>query len=491
VFKSTDGYLEYGNEVKSVSMTPTPPKADWVRKEALANEPLGVISHPYGLYHPLSFNTLWAYWRDSPEAIACVNVLVEDIMSCGWEIKGALRQIKRAEKYLIENDARNQIRSMLYDAFVTGNGYIYKKTPINENELKSRLERLLNAFEVKSTKSVAEELISEWKQEHEDILTDRKFRYLSSSTIRIDYDVHGDVHQYVQIVGSQWRWFTADDIIHFKLYDIDGQVYGYTPLQSILREVDTLANVKDLAKYYFEKGGVPNFMFNFPNETPNSATMQAVSKTLQEFAQLPNKYKSLILSGECVATPLNPLNKDMEYRDLARYMTQVIVNVFGVPASRLPGLLLDSGMKGNVSSEGYYRKIEHWQATIENLMNSQLMEGFNVVVKFKRTFREDDIRESQSAKVNADTAIELRKAGIVKDEYVWDMLKIPEDMRGTMEPKVMDSATEQQGLLNNHQMLTESTEKLQHDQKKQDVAMQKKSAPFEEFKRTGVVPEKV
>lgn len=463
--------------IKSITNRMPEPKKDFVDPAgALSNEPIAYVETPYGVFQPISYLTMWSYFKDSPEAIACINALIEDIMSNGWTLEGEKADVEKAEEFLEKNYARNQIRSMLYDAFVTGDGYVYMKK-LNEREMKSRISGLCGPLEMKS--QFVNQVMMEIKQEDPDILSTKSFRYIPSSTVWINYNINGDIIKYVQRVGSQFRWFDTPDIMHFRLMDIDGKVYGYTPMQSILRELDILANVKDLAKYYFEKGGVPNYMFILKNETPDSATAKAFKKNLQLFANVQNKYKNMIVCGDVEAKELNKLNKDMEYRELARYITQVIVNVFGVPATRLPGLLMDSGMKGALSSEGYYRKIEHWQQTLSDLLNYELLKGYNVKLKFNRTYRQDDIRESQANKVNADTALQLFNAGIVNDEWVWNTLSIKEDFRGDMEPINQAPNTNQQDLINNHQQLSQSEDKLKMDKDKQASALNLKAMPAE------------
>lgn len=452
------------------AMVPFRISGEWIRNEPLSNEPIAIIEHPYGIYQPISYFTLWAYFKDSPEVMACVTAIIEDILSDGWRLDGAKADVDKAEEFLQHNNAKSQLTAFLYDAFVTGDAYLYVNK-MTDTDIRTRIEERFNGKQIKS--SLISEAIAEIKQENPDILTTKAFRYLPSSTVRLDYDIHGTVHQYVQIVGSQWRWLRPEEIIHFKLMDLDGKAYGYTPIQTVLKEIDILTNIKDLAKYFFEKGGVPNFIWILKNETPQSANTKAFKKALQQYANLSNKHKSLVVCGEVEVQPVGKIDKDMEFRELARYVTQVIVSVFGVPANRIPGLLFEKGQKtGALNNEGYYRKIAHWQDILEDLLNSRLLKEYNVRLRFNRTYKQDEIREVQTAKMMMDAMIQGYNAGFINEQYVWDMLEVPEDRRGKpLPPGSTNAQFANQDNLNNHQLMTESDEKLAEDQSKQSVAV--------------------
>ena len=460
-----------GPETKSLQPVTTIPSDQWIGEGVLTNDPIAIIQHPYGVYQPISYFTLWAYFKDSPEVIACVTAIVEDIMSDGYTLEGEKENIARAEDYTTRNQFKSKATSMLFDSFVTGDGYLYQ-TALTDRAIKSMIWKLL-PMETKSFDTV-NQILYEVKAENKFLMSPKELQYVPSSTVRIDYNINGDVNQYIQWVGSQWRWFRPTEIIHFKLMDLDGKVYGYTPMQSILKEMDIITNIKDYAKYFFEKGGVPNYAWIFEDEQPNSPTIKAVKKILQTYAQLPNKWKSLVLTGKVEMKEIQALKKDMEFRELARYLTQVIVNVFGVPASRLPGLLLDSNIKGALSSEGYYRKISHWQDRLQDLWNAAIFSKFDVKMKFNRTYLQDEIRDVQAIKIKSDISMQLFNAGVVNESWVWNFLKIPDERRGDMKPKNQmqgNNPFKGQDELNKHQVMSESTD-LAADQRKQEMANQ-------------------
>ena len=222
-------------EEKSLVPVPSIPHDDFIKDAPLKNEPFGIISHPYGVYQPISYNTLWAYFKDSPEVIACVTAIIEDILSDGYSLDGEKLDVKRAEEFITGTSFMDLLESILFDAFVTGDGYIY----VGQNSLSDVRKRILSMIpsEFKSYNSYfSESIISELKDE--EFFTPFGITYLPSSTVRLDYNVNAYISQYVQIVGTQYRWFRPEEVVHFKLMDLDGKAYGYSPFQAVLKEID-------------------------------------------------------------------------------------------------------------------------------------------------------------------------------------------------------------------------------------------------------------
>lgn len=414
---------------------------DEIKAFPIINEPMqvfsdmGVFVHPFGVSPSVSYDVLWTYFRYTPEIVAIIRAIVEDIMSDGWVLKGGRNNKLKVEKFLMKNYAKEQISSMLFDTMVTGDGYLYLQK-LSKAEVKGRIFNMLEKPEIKGLlndeiKTEMGENIFRAIEDDEDIFTARSFVNVASSTMKAQFDKNGDVHKWIQKVGVRVQTFQPEEIIHFRLLRLDGKFYGFSPMASILKEMDILANVKDYARYYFEKGGVPNFLFTLKNETPNSENFKQFKKTLQLFASLANKYKSIVVTGEVDAKELNKMGKDMEFRDLAKYLTQILIMTWGVPTARLSDIGFGDKMsKGSVISEqGYYRKISHMQDLVEDLINMELLSPFKVTMKFKKTYLQDEIRRVQTDKIKTDTAEQRMALGVWNREMAGEYLGIdPEDL---------------------------------------------------------------
>ena len=475
----------------------------------LINEPMvafansGVFIHPYGVPPPVNYEILWTYFKYTPEIQAVTRAIVEDILSDGWILQGGRNNRLKAEKFLMMNFAKEQIASLLYDTMVTGDGYLFVQG-LQKNEVKSLIDRAVeNTMEKSEIKSrIADEFKSEIKhevgeklmnsiEEDEDIFAPRNMISVPSSTMRAQFDESGNLLQWVQKVGMRIRNYTAEEILHFRLLRLDGKFYGFTSLAAILKEMDILANVKDFARYYFEKGGVPNFMFILKNEAPNSVNTKNFQKSLQLFSSLANKYKSLVVTGEVDVKELNRFSKDMEFRELAKYLTQVIIMTYGVPVSRLSDVGLGDRVQARgstISTEGYYRKISHIQDMLEDFLNMFILSKFKVTMKFNKTYTQDVVRDAQIDKMKTDTVEQRMTLGLMKRDDAAEYLGIdPEDLPTKEDIKEMEKLKMQtlpkpggspqfgQSKLNTHQVMSDSPEKMAQDSDKQAIAVEKKS----------------
>lgn len=492
-------------------------KSDEIKAFPLINEPMaafsdtGVFVHPFGVPPPVDYGILWTYFKYTPELIAIVRAIVEDIMSDGWFLDGGRNNRLKVEEFLMENNAKEQISSLLFDVMVTGDGYLYVQK-ISKNEVKSVLDKILNRNEIKSMIKKTDETKHELGttifteiEKDEQIFQPKSFVNLPSSTLKAQFDKNGEVYQWIQKVGIRiqaWKDgklvesmnereqnYNLEEIIHFRLLRLDGKFYGFSPMASILKEMDILANVKDYARYFFEKGGVPNYMFILANETPQSENYKAFKKTLQLFASLANKYKSMVVTGEVKAEALNKLSRDMEFRDLAKYLTQILIMAWGVPTSRLSDIGLGDRIQSRgstISTEGYYRKISHIQDLLEDMINTKLLAPFNVKMHFKKTYLQDEIREVQVDKIKTDTAEQRMMLGMWSREQAGEYLGLHLDEIPTEEQwqKLKEMLPAKQGWgtqpfgqskLNNMQTLSESSEKIGQNADKQAAALNIKS----------------
>lgn len=456
------------------SLTLTVPTANVVSKEPMINESNWTIPSYFKKTANPSHKILWKYFKETPEMVALFTTIVEDILSDGWHLIGGRNNKKQANDFLEENNAKQTIASFLYDSLVTGDGYIYKSA-VTPSQAKKVVNNVVKSIYGKQNRYLSNNILTRIKTDYPDVFKVRSFKTVPSSTMAASFDIHGNPINYVQTVAGKQAVFTPNEIIHWRYMQLDGKFYGFTPMTSVLREIEILSSVKDYARYFFDKGGVPNFMFILKNETPDSPTHKAFKNALRLYSTLTNKYKSLVLTGEVDVKELNKLTKDMEYRELARYVTQVMVMTWGVPASRLSDVLVTQGMKTSVtSSEGYYRKISHYQDILEDIINTQLLKDYGVKLRFNRTYKQDEVREVQIEKMKTDIVQQRLSMGLVNEEWVFDYLKIPEEMRGEMvdTKEIKNNLNNQE--MNKIQQLNQSEDKQFDNNMKQSAAIQNK-----------------
>lgn len=368
----------------------------------------GIDKMPFSSTKDSTIDTLYNTVKFSPEITACITAIVEDIMADGWKFFGSKDAIKKAQEFQRKAGFYKHLANIVFDALISGNGYSLKLS-VNEAAIKK--------ITIALTKKIAEALCveKERKVKYEFLKQDKTFglfekkpkdiQMLKASTIKINFDETGVVKSYEQQVMGKRRAYRAKDIIHLDFLNIGGQPYGFTPLEPLLSDVATLIFAKNFAGQYFENDGVPYFLFNLPEATPDDRNYELLKKELKEMKKSKNKYRTLVTTGKVDHVLINKFNKDMEFGKLIRHFTQLILMSYGTPAHRVNWTLdvKETAAELGKVEGGYYKKISFMQKIIENVYNAQLWNHFHVEMKFNRSYKLDEMREAQIAQIAAQT----------------------------------------------------------------------------------------
>jgi len=368
----------------------------------------------------VNVDTLYNTVKSCPEVVACISAIVEDIMADGWRFESLVKKgkskdaIKKATVFQLKAKLFTVLTNALWDLFISGDGYILKLS-ISEERIKSIIDKLTMKMAKSLNVEVNKEEMYEIVNQEVSAENIKDLQLIKSSTVKINYDDTGKILSYDQDVNGKHRVYKPNDIIHLTLMNIGGEPYGFTPLEALLNDIATLIFAKEYAGKYFENDGIPTFMFKMPKEHPNSPNYEKLRTELRELRKQTNKWKSLVLTGEVEYSEIQKFNKDMEFAKLISHFTQIILMAFGVPAHRV-NLTIDVRQIGgavNRAYEGYYKKINFTQKVIQETLNRDLWSHFKVKMKFKETYKIDELREAQIvqilAQIGSHTIEELRE----------------------------------------------------------------------------------
>jgi HK97 family phage portal protein len=372
----------------------------------------------------ISVQTLYDVVKCSPEITACVVAIVEDIMADGWRWVGSKSAKNKAEEFQLKSNFYKLMANAIMETVITGDSYILKLS-VNEDKMKSLVskltEKVAKQLNVKMDKQAVYELIEQ------DVKIPKDLQLLKSSTITINFDETGKVNSYEQNVQGRKRIFYPKDIIHLSLFNIGGQPYGFTPLETAMSDMATLIFAKEFAGKYFENDGIPYFIFHMPEATPDDRNYKNLVQELKNLKKEANKYRSMVITGNVAAEQVNKFNKDMEFTKLVQHFTQIILMFMGVPAHRV-NLTIDVRQVGgavNRAYEGYYKKLSFMQKILENSFNMELWEPFHIEMRFNRVYKIDEMREAQVVQI-------LTQAGLITVEEAREMMGLePEKPKGT------------------------------------------------------------
>jgi HK97 family phage portal protein len=363
--------------------------------------------------------------RASPEVAACASALVEDIMADEWRFVGSKDAKKKSDRFVLESNFYKILTNAILDLIFTGDAYILKLA-VNEDKMKTICNKLSQTLAKTLKVNINQKTVYELVEQ--EIKVPKDLQLLKSSTMKINFDETGKVLSYEQQVHGIKRIYRPKDIIHLSLYNIGGQPYGFTPIESAMSDMATLIFAKEFAGKYFENDGIPYFIFKMPDASPDDRNYKNLVQELKNMKKEANKYRSMVITGNVEAEQVNKFNKDMEFSKLIQHFTQIVLMFMGVPAHRV-NLTIDVRQVGgavNRAYEGYYKKLSFMQKVLENSLNLELWDAFKTEMKFNRVYKIDEMREAQVIQI-------LTQAQLVTVEEAREMMGLePELPKGTM-----------------------------------------------------------
>jgi HK97 family phage portal protein len=382
----------------------------------------------------VTIDTLYDVVKNSPELSACMLAQVQDIIADGWRYIGKPTAITKAEKFALEANYLAAATDALFDAVMTGNGYILKLS-VNEDKIKNIIttltKKLAKRFKVKIKKENLHEFVDQQLKIPKDL------QVLKASTMRINFDETGKIASYEQRVQGKKRIYKPKDIIHLTSVKVGGQPYGFSEAEPALADIATLLFAKQFVGKYFENDGMPAFLFLMEEEKPDSPNYKKLVQELKNLKNKKERYKGLALTGKIKYDMINKFNKDMEFGNLIQHFTQVVFMALGVPAHRvnyvLGGRETPSQNIGKIET-GYYKKIAFLQKHYENILNRDLWSLFHVTKQFKRAYKIDEMREAAIIQI-------LTQSGAITLEEARERIGMdPEIPKGTLPKPVGDDA---------------------------------------------------
>jgi hypothetical protein len=199
-------------------------------------------------------------------------------------------------------------------------------------------------------------------------------------------------------------------------------------------EITMLAALKDYTGNFFANNGTPNWAFVLPKELAGSKNHKELIATLRDFKKLENKQKNMVFTGELSMQKLNDFTKDMEFQNLAEYLTKIIAMVWRVPPNMYGGEMKNASGAA-LSNQAYYRNIAHFQKKVEDLLNTCVFKDQKITFKFKQSYKEDEIREVQIEKTKTDIAEQRMSLGLWSKAAAAKFLRIDSADFGKDEPK--------------------------------------------------------
>jgi len=381
---------------------------------------------------------LYKLLRRTPEVLSLEQAMVDDIIGNGVTItylgdSSGERKRKEARRFY-EQNVKEEFADVLIDVLNAGDGYLYKDM-IDESAARSHF---LNNYgpqfnNLENAHAASEALTQEIKDTSDFFEQPRDVEMVPSSTVEHNINEYGDILNYHQQVNDGRQTdIPREKMLHFGYLSLNGGTYNMAPMRTIISEIQTLARLKDHNGKIFDNAAIVNKHFNLPNDGPDSDNYKHLKKTVKTFRNLDKKHRDLITTGDVEVDDLNSIGSEMEFRELAEYLTRVLVMAWGVPPTRV-GMTPANGGGARATSlthQGYFKRIKRLQDKWAEPLNKGLFKKhFNCKISFDDPDVQTEIKEADRDLRETDVALKRMAAGVYDREAAMDYLDVKkEDM---------------------------------------------------------------
>ncbi len=437
---------------------------------------------------PAAYTDIDFWIERTPEAIAILNAIITDMKPHSYRFTPLKKtdgenKVAAAEKFAKRVRYSEEYAKTLWDGLLYGDDYMWMRVIPQKS-----MTTLVSTTMVKANKVFKAKYGFEYKASELDLTfgsdedSIKSLRHVPANTMNIDHNKK-EIIKFRQIVGDDEIHWAPETIMHNKLMTMKGKVYGFSPTIATLTEMNIIGYLKDYAGTFFKNGGIPDWMFILPTEMAGSKNHKSLMSMLTKYKNPQNKHGNLVFTGEVQPHQLNKFDKDMEFRQLAVYLTGVLALAHNMPLSRVASIIGSevkiSAGADDLSNEGYWNKIDEQQCQRERMHNSQLWGPFfGVKIRFDRGYKQNEVREVQRA-VQAGEAvskINMLLANFDKQvsmNYLKSMFYLDESDLENGKAKMLDTlGTENQ--MPNNKLLKGPAQQAQANQKKKEVIPRQK-----------------
>jgi len=359
------------------------------------------------------------YWK-MPEVRANVSGIIADVFGEGYGLDGDRMRQQKANRFLRQNRFNSYSKSMLRDTLISGDGYLGKAS-LTESQVFEAMDAIYTDVFNKAADPICKtNIMNRVMSMKPDIYSPKVLFPLMSRGMYINYDVHGRILGYIQKPkGGLSAFATTNDpdddkpetytygslgadgsvkflpqeVIHYAYEPIGDQIYGTSPLQTAIYDVISLWYAKTYGGLFFQNDATPSFIFNLPDDSPDSENYKKFCEEIKKHRQNPHRH--MVTTGNLGINKVAAMGKDLEFSNFIDKFTQRLMLAYGTTArfNHLFGGKADTP----ATLEGYFKGINNIQTELEDLYNNELFDHFNVEFYFKRVYKRDETREADIA----------------------------------------------------------------------------------------------
>ncbi len=423
-------------------------------------------SKDFGETRTFNLHTLLWWIKRTPECIGILKRIATDIVTdisftavekpktVGRPAKTPKLSVEdKANEFSHRNLLKHKLLALVIDWAATGDFYLWKGK-VSDSQVKEIAKKHYKELGLEFKEIDTKQFFDEDPNQINSV------EIVPSSTMEIHHD-NFKVTKFKQRVRSmpgETREFSIKEIIHGKYMEIDGSVYGFSPIEASFVAIKTINSIQDYNFSYFVNGAKLDRVWKFMGN-PGTEYIEKFKEDIKTYISVKNAHGHLVLAGadKIESEALNEISEKMEYRQLAINAVGRLAFSFNMAADTL-NPILGTDIKSTTGSSdiedaGYNRNIERAQEYIEDLLNTQMfISDFGVTIHFQRQFRQDQIRQSQDrAMIVPFIEFLFRHEYPVTDEFVHNVFQIPREFltEGKIKREIEDMMPKPMPLSNN------------------------------------------
>lgn len=411
-------------------------------------------------------------YKTSPELNALINSVAGDIVGnfAFVPVQGSLgrNRIQQAQKFSENNQMKMCMLNMVIDWLMTGEGFLwlkgYTETQIKEALTKTieQQHKKIKGKEAEAMASLAFKALQEKERyDDEDVLAPREIRYVASSTMDLQFDAW-DILGYIQrVAGGPGKKFTTEEIIRITDLMVDGKPYGFTPIHSLVTQIDLLNMMWRNQKALQKNGGAMGKIFSFKDLKIGTPAYERIAEQLVSYRLQENKHGNYLMTGDLTVTDIEQMD-GMQFKEVGLYILSILAMHWQIPRSKLPVILGNTNAKSDIGGEAeksYWANIERKQDRLAEIMNTQLfIPKFGLKLEFDKEYKQDDIREEQvlTSKLTNLNQTKVLLAAYGKQlsyDYIIRRLEIDDANVEELSPEMQQTMLPQQNQMSNDSLM--------------------------------------
>ena len=253
-----------------------------------------------------------------------------------------------------------------------------------------------------------------------ELVTDKKGNPVAlyniyAPSLRIVVNQLGTILGYIQksmgmLSSSKPVSFKAEEIVHFRLPNPGNEVYGLSPLESLVLPIEIDLYAQNYNKTFFKNHATPRLHVDLGNCTlPQLKRVREYFNTY--FKGTSNAHKTIVTEGGAKINTIGVTPNDMEFLNQRKFSRDEICAVLGVPPMKL-GIFEDVNRASSDTADKSFKsdKIIPLQRLIAKKINSNIISKFDRIGdSVKLEFMELDLRDAKEQalidKINIDSGV--------------------------------------------------------------------------------------